>query len=116
MDPQKAVDLPIAKHGLPVAQKTSVVIIIARDGEDSVSVYTGESKSPENLLTGDLEDQDAQIEQYVTEQLQRNPQKKHVLVMCEQGLKTRHFHRVRLAAGRALEEGEPHYVAIMEEP
>jgi biopolymer transport protein ExbD len=113
MDPQKTVDLPTANNGIAVAQKTSVVLIVARSGDKEAKIYLGDTKDPKNALSGDLAEQEARIQQYVKEGLEE-PLKNQVLVMAEKGISYRHVDRVLSAAGGAIEEDQPLNVAIMD--
>jgi len=113
MDPQKTVDLPTANVGIPVAQKTSVVLVVARSGDKDAKVYLGDTKDPSKLVSGDLAEQDSQIAQFVKEGLE-DPLRNKVLIMAEQGIAYRHVNRVLAAAGTSLEADQPLNVAIME--
>lgn len=114
MDPQKLVDLPPAKHGGAVPQKTSVVVIVGRGDGSEPRVYAGNAKTQENLVTGTLAQQEEQVASYVEEEL-LDPDKirDHVLIMAEQGVAFRHVHRVYMAASQPL-DGQPIHWATIE--
>lgn len=114
MDPQKAIDLPSAQHGLPVAAKSAATLIVAKGSGDDVIIYKGASKDPQNRVTGELAAQDEQIEQFVADQIHGAPPKRNVLIMAEKGIHYRHVDRVARAASRVMED-ELLYVAVLEE-
>ncbi len=113
MDPQKNVDFPTANNGNPVSQRASVVLVVARAdaGEGEAEIYKGPSKEPGNLVSGDLIDQEEQIVEYVTEEINR-PRKNRVLVLAEKGVHFRHVKRVVNAAGTALDEDQKSQVSV----
>ncbi len=115
LDPQAAVDLPRAKHGEAVPEKSSVVIIVARgDDPDEARVFLGASKDEEKRVTGSLDDMEEQIRQYVDDGLNGAPPKKHVLIKAERGIPYRHVDHVRRAVSGAVTDQSIH-VGILEQ-
>ena len=116
MDPQKAVDLPLAQHGGAVPKNTSVVIIVARGGGQDAILYAGDAKTPESTISGNLAEQEERIAAFVKQELESSESghaKDHVLIMAEQGVNFRHVHRVYMAASQPL-DGQPIYWATIE--
>lgn len=114
MDPQMAVDMPTAKHGSTVAEKAAAVIVVEHTDAEEPNVYLGNSKDPENRLTGSLEDQEAKIAEYVDEELHASVPKTAVLIKAEKGIKFRYVDRVSKAASRSMDPEMRLHIGIIE--
>ncbi len=120
MDPQKAMDLPNAQHGLVVSANTAVVLVVAKGKGDDVVIYKGNSKTDSAIVDGDKAQQEVDIQQYVQQELAKEPtggekKKTQVLVMAERGYKFRHVNRVLQAVGEVIDPDIHNLsVAIME--
>ncbi|OHB78713.1 MAG: hypothetical protein A2V98_07195 [Planctomycetes bacterium RBG_16_64_12] len=107
---QTAVELPPARHGTGVSDRTSVVLTVAdRGGPGPALVYLGDGKKGKPLS----DDEDAQaneIAHAVEQGLEKG--KPTVLIKAEKGVKHGDVWRVETAAGRV--EGAKLHVAVLE--
>ena len=107
---QSAVELPPARHGTGVSDRTSVVLTVAeRGGPGPALVYLADGKKGKPLP----EDEDlraAEITQAVEQGMQEG--KSTVLVKAEKGVKHGDVWRVETAVGQV--EGVRLYVAVLE--
>ena len=120
MDPQKATDLPEARHGLAAFANTAAVFIISKGTGDNVKIFKGLSKTDDQLIGGDLIAQEKEIQDFVTTELSQEPvggqkKKNSVLILAEKGFKYRHVDRVLKAAADVLEDEHTISVAVMEQ-
>ncbi len=109
-NPQSAVELPPARHGSGVSDRTSVVLTVAdrgRAGPALVYLADGRQGSP---LPDDQDLQSEAIAQAVERGLQEG--KSTVLIKAEKGVKHGDVWRVETAAGRV--EGVKLHVAVLE--
>jgi biopolymer transport protein ExbD len=107
---QTAVELPRARHGTGVSDRTSVILTVAdRGGKNSALVYLGDGRQG-TPLPDDEDLQAAQITQAVEQGLQQG--KSTVLIKAEKGVKHGDVWRVETAAGQV--EGVGLYVAVIE--
>lgn len=120
MDPQKAMDLPMADNGLVISANTSVVLVVSKGKGKDVVIYKGNAKKDSDIVEGDPLTQEQIIQQYVQEELAKEPtggekKKNAVLIMGEKGFSYRHIERVRQAVAEVLDpEFHSLSVAIME--
>ena len=107
---QTAVELPPARHGTGVSDRTSVIVTIAeRGGPGPALVYLADGKVGPPLP----EDEDLQadkIAQAVEQGLEQG--KTTVLIKAEKGVKEGDVYRVGTAVGRV--EGVKLHVAVLE--
>ncbi|HUT91304.1 MAG TPA: biopolymer transporter ExbD [Thermoguttaceae bacterium] len=107
---QSAVELPPARHGTGVSDRTSVVLTVAeRGGPGPALVYLADGKKGKPL-SDDEDLRAAEIAQAVEQGMQAG--KLTVLVKAERGVKHGDVWRVETAAGRV--EGVKLYVAVLE--
>ena len=107
---QTAVELPPARHGTGVSDRTSVVITVADRGAPGPAlVYLADGRKG-RPLAGDEEAQAAEIAQAVEQGLLEG--KSTVLVKAEKSVKHGETWRVYTAAGRV--EGIRLHVAVLE--
>ena len=119
MDPQAAVALPLASYGDSVQDKEAVTLIVVLDritGEN-VEIYKGRSMDGETRVPeGDEEAQEADIGEYVENELSRYPTKNAILIKAEGKVKTGMVEMVKRGiAQSALAETRKIYVGIEEE-
>jgi biopolymer transport protein ExbD len=114
MEPGADVSLPPARYGLPVVEKSSVIITLAAGENGSAVVYTSNGAVSEELVpAGDLEAQEEQVSAYVEQVIGEDNTKTNVLIKAEKGIKHREVSRISKAATRP-EGVQQLYVAVME--
>ena len=107
---QSAVELPPARHGTGVSDRTSVVLTVAeRGGPGPALVYLADGKKGKPL-SDDEDLRAAEITEAVEQGMQEG--KSTVLVKAEKGVKHGDVWRVETAAGRV--EGVKLHVAVLE--
>ena len=107
---QTAVELPPARHGTGVNDRTSVILTVAdRGGAGPALVYLADGKKGKPL-PDDEDLQKAEITEAVERGLQQG--KSTVLIKAERGVKHGDVWRVESAAGRV--EGVKLHVAVYE--
>lgn len=109
MNEPAAVSLPTARHGSVVAASESVVIVVKRGGGDQAQVERSEG----GLFSMDLDQQNAEITEYVQKQLDAG--KKAVIVRAEGSVRQAEIGRVSKAIAEALDEGMPINYAVEEQ-
>lgn len=112
LDPQMAVDLAKAKHGDAVPEKESVVLLVVADNPENPSIHLGTSRE-DPTASGNEEEQEQQIRDYVEAELSGTRPKRIVLVKAERGVKYRHMDRVYKAVKTAVTDQEVR-TAVME--
>ena len=106
-DVQTAVELPPARYGKGISERTSVIITVAeRGGPGPAQVYLADGKSGAPLP----DDPAAQEEQIIA--AVRDSDKSNVLVKAEKGLLHREVSRVAAAVGQV--EGIKLHLAVFE--
>jgi len=107
---QTAVELPPARHGTGVSDRSSVIITVAeRGGPGPALVFLADGRKG-NPLSDDEDLQADEIAQKVEQGLMEG--KSTVLVKAEKGVKHGEVWRVETAAGRV--EGVKLHVAVLE--
>ena len=107
---QSAIELPPARHGTGVSDRTSVVLTVAdRGGAGPALVYLADGKKGKPL-SDDEDLRAAEITQAVEQGMQAG--KSTVLIKAEKGVKHGDVWRVETAVGRV--EGARLYVAVLE--
>lgn len=118
MDPQKALDLPVASYGETIADKNSVVLLVTPDESGSGHlIYKGRSKSDDTLVgSGTPRDQENEIGDFVENDLSNSPEKKSILIKAEGDVKTGTVQLVKRGVGRSqLAKTREIYVGVEEE-
>jgi len=112
MDSSAEVSLPPARHGLPVVEKSSVIVTVAAGENGKAVVYRGDGINAANRVdSGDLEAQEDEIAGYVESELSGG--KVNVLIKAAKGLRTGEVTRIAKAATRP-EMVQQLYIAVME--
>jgi biopolymer transport protein ExbD len=89
MDPQAAVDLPLASYGFSIPDKNCVTLVVTiDDAGEGFDCFLGRSmKADTRVPDGDPEDQETYIGDYVENELSRHPQKSAILIKAEGDVK-----------------------------
>jgi biopolymer transport protein ExbD len=113
MKPEVAVDLPKARHGAVVVEQSSVILTLAKEGEE-VHVYRGNSTSPAERIEGSNPvEQEEEVARFVEQTAnQSSPPKRLVIIKAARGIKHREVARIQRAAGKA--DVDQLYVAVLE--
>lgn len=107
------VTLPLARHGVAVTVKNSVVLTMLGGDPNFVDVYYG---SGDNLRRIDAIDpivQEELVVGYVEDELTAERPKEQVVIRADKDVKHREVSRILRAVGRI--EGVAAYVAVLEE-
>ncbi len=116
MDPSAAISLPPARYGLPVVEKSAVILTLVASDEGKAVVYKGNGAVPDAMIDGsDIEAEENEIAAYVESELANTgaERKENVLIKAERGIKHREVARITKAATRP--EGVLQlYVAVLE--
>ena len=115
MDPQLPVKLPPALNGDVVPEKNCVVLVILKgDGDDDYKIYKGRTKDESAVITAtEPIDQEAEIAEFVENELSRNPKIQAVLIKAEGDVKTGAVETVKRGiAGSALGVTRQLFVAV----
>jgi len=113
MDSAADVSLPKARYGMPVVEKSAVIVTLAAGENGKAVVYKGDGVNDANLVpSSDLEAQEEEIVAYV-ETVMAEPGKDNVLIKAEKGIITREVDRIAKAATRP-ETVQQLYIAVME--
>lgn len=111
MDENTRVELPPARYGTVVAEKSSIPITITRGSGDAANVYLADGQAPDRQASAtDLTAQEEAIVAYIQSGLESG--KEHVLIKAEKNVKHRDVARVSAAVGKAG-SGDL-YVAVLE--
>jgi biopolymer transport protein ExbD len=113
MKPEVAVDLPKARHGAVVVEQTSIILTLAKEG-DEIRVYRGNSISPADRIEGgNPVEQEEEVTRFVEQSsTQSSPPRQNVIIKAARGIKHRDVARIQQAAARA--DVERLFVAILE--
>jgi biopolymer transport protein ExbD len=112
-DIKTAVDLPPARFGKGVSDRTTVIITVAAVGEGRSQVYFADGALAGALVTDDPNNPAAlehQITQYVQDGLEQG--KSSVLVKADKRVLHRDVNRVAQAAGAAEGVGQLHFAVF----
>ena len=113
MDSSADVSLPPAKYGVPVAQKTSVIVTLNADEEGEAIVYLGNGANDDTRVdSSDKEEQEAAVTAYIQDEM-ANGDKTMVLLKAAKNLKQREVSRIQQAVGKA-ETTQQLFVAVLE--
>ena len=112
MNPQKVVDMPLAKHGKPVYVDQSVILIVEQSGDTAV-VSAGKKGKKVFTTTGD--ELSAEIEDYVRSTIEASNSKiDTVVIKAEKDVQNRVIQPVFQAAKDGAPEGFEIRAAIKE--
>lgn len=113
MDPSGALQLPPARYGKPVVEKSSIIVTLAAGEEGKAIVYCGNGIVDQNRIGGgDLAAQEEKVAGYVEKEFLAGA-KENVLIKAAKGIKTREVMRIAKAATRN-ESVQQLYVAVTE--
>lgn len=119
MDPQAAVDLPVASYGASIQDKSAVtlIVVIDKDDPEKISIFKGTSMGDDTKIPdADHETQEEVIGAYVENELSTNPTKDAILIKAEGKVKTGMVEMVkRGVAASELAQSRKIYVGIEEE-
>lgn len=117
MDPQVAVDLPVAKYGESVPEKNCVVFVVTPGDEpDTAKIYKGRSTADANLIQATEKiDIENEVTGYVEIQLSAEPQIQAILIKAEGEVRHGNIELVRRGiSSSSLAETRQIYVAVDE--
>lgn len=113
MDPAGAVKLPPARYGMPVVEKSSIIITLAAAEDGRAIVYCGNGITDQTRISGtDLAAQEERVANYVEQEFLSGA-KENVLIKAASGIRTREVTRIAKAATRN-ESVQQLYVAVTE--
>jgi biopolymer transport protein ExbD len=113
MDPTGAVKLPPARYGMPVVERSSIIVTLAAGEDGKAIVYCGNGIVDQARIGGgDLAAQEEKVAAYVEQEFLAGA-KENVLIKAAKGLKTREVMRIAKAATRN-ESVQQLYVAVTE--
>ena len=114
MDAAADVSLPPARYGMPVVEKSSVIVTLGAGEDGKAVVYKGNGANSDNMVPAtDLEAQEDEIAGYVEAEMAQDNTKTNVLIKAAKGIKHREVNRICEAATRS-ENVQKLYVAVME--
>ena len=113
MDPTKIGTIPEADNGLAIAAKNSAVIFINPSAGDEVIL----SRMDGSNFSTDEEIQEAEIIEYITEELEKSlgASKQHVMLFGDANVKVGKVTRVQKIIGDAFEDLDSTYIAVKEQ-
>jgi biopolymer transport protein ExbD len=113
MDPTGAVKLPPSRYGMPVVERSSIIVTLAAGEDGKAVVYCGNGVVDQARIGGgDLAAQEEQVAAYVEKEFLAGA-KENVLIKAAKGIKTREVMRIAKAATRN-ESVQQLYVAVTE--
>lgn len=113
MDSAADVSLPKARYGMPVVEKSSVIVTLDAGEDGKAVVYKGNGVVPENRIAdGDVEAQEEEVSAYVETELAEGG-KENVLIKAAKGVKHGEVSRIAKAATQP-EDVQQLYVGVME--
>jgi len=115
MDPTTIVNMPKAKYGDSVPEQTAVILVVEASDEDTPLVYKGKSKNDSAKCSGQIEDIEQQLSDYVKDEMANNPLKTAVIIKAEKRVKYRHLDIVKRAVSGVLTEENVIHIGIEEE-
>ena len=111
MTPQDAVDLPVARPGFAVVNKSSVVLKLTHGTGEHVKVIADDGSE---FSGSNIDEQEQSIVDYVESQMGDAGEKTEILIMAAADLKHGEVDRVEKAIGRANVDVEYLHVAVEE--
>jgi len=115
MDPTTIVNMPKAKYGDSVPEQTAVILVVEASDEDTPLVYKGKSKNDAAKCSGQIEDIEQQLSDFVKDEMANNPLKTAVIIKAEKRVKYRHLDIVKRAVSGVLNEENVIHIGIEEE-
>jgi biopolymer transport protein ExbD len=119
MDPQAAVELPVASYGDSIPDKNCVTLIVVLDQDDSekVNIYKGKSMSDDSKIgAGDDDAIETEIGEFVENEFSTHPTKSAVLIKAEGKVKTGMIELVKRGVAQSeLAKSRQLFVGIEEE-
>jgi biopolymer transport protein ExbD len=113
MDPSGQLQLPPARYGKPVVEKSSIILTLAAGEEGKAVVYCGNGINDQTRVrSGDLAVQEDEVANYVEKEFLAGA-KENVLIKAGKGIKQREVWRISKAATRN-ESVQQLYVAVTE--
>lgn len=113
MDPSGQLQLPPARYGKPVVEKSSIILTLAAGEEGKAVVYCGNGINDQTRVrSGDLAVQEDAVANYVEKEFLAGA-KENVLIKAGKGIKQREIWRISKAATRN-ESVQQLYVAVTE--
>ncbi len=117
MDPQAAVPLPKASYGFSIPDKNCVTLVLMSDGADGAIIYKGRSMSPDSKVApADEQDQEAEIGDFVENELSAHPTKSAILIKADGEVRTGAVEMLKRGiANSELAKTRKIYVGVEEE-
>lgn len=115
MDPTTIVNMPKAKYGDSVPEKTAVIVVVDATEEDVPVVYKGKARNDGAKCSGGIEDIEMEIADYVKDEMAADPLKTSVIIKAERKVRYRHLDIVKRAVSRDLTEENVIHIGIEEE-
>lgn len=115
MDPTTIVNMPKAKYGDSVPEQTAVILVVEATDEDTPIVYKGKARESSAKCTGQIEDIETQLADFVKDEMANNPLKTSVIIKAEKKVKYRHLDIVKRAVSGSLTEENVIHIGIEEE-
>lgn len=113
MDPSGQLQLPPARYGKPVVEKSSIILTLAAGDEGKAIVYCGNGINDQTRVrSSDLAAQEEEVADYVEKEFLSGA-KENVLIKAGKGIKQREVWRISKAATRN-ESVQQLYVAVTE--
>ena len=116
MDPQAAIELPKASHGIAIPEKAAVTLLVTLEEDgNTFKIFKGKSeKNP--VVATDPDDIEDEIAQFVQDELGANPEKTSILIKAAGDVKTGTVEMVRRGVAGSEMAGERKvYVGVKEE-
>lgn len=115
MDPTTIVNMPKAKYGDSVPEKTAVIVVVEASDGDAPIVYKGKSKTPAARCGDTIEAVEEELATYVQQEMEADALKTSVIIKAERKVKYRHLDIVKRAVSGELTEEQVIHVGIEEE-
>jgi len=113
MDPSGQLQLPPARYGKPVVEKSSIILTLAAGDEGTAIVYCGNGINDQTRVrSNDLATQEEEVANYVEKEFLSGA-KQNILLKAGKGIKQREVWRISKAATRN-ERVQQLYVAVTE--
>lgn len=113
MDPSGQLQLPPARYGKPVVEKSSIILTLAAGDEGKAIVYCGNGITDQTRVrSNDLATQEEEVANYVEKEFAAGA-KENILIKAGKGIKQREVWRISKAATRH-ESVQQLYVAVTE--
>ncbi len=116
MDPTAAVEMPRADYGEAIAEKNCVVFVVVPGDGDKFNIYKGKAIDDGQLVKeADPMEMEAEIAEYVENELSRKPEIKSIMIKAAGVVKTRIVELVRRGISRSeLGKTRQMYVGVEE--